>query len=67
MKHLIAVLAASTALAGCATRPAEIPAPPVEAPAAGTVASISVKEGQPVDEATRVRGIAAAVRGLRRP
>ena len=34
MKHLIAVLAASTALAGCATRPAEIPAPPVEAPAA---------------------------------
>ena len=34
MKHLIAVLAASTALAGCATRPAEIPPPPVEAPAA---------------------------------
>ena len=36
MKHLIAVLAASTALAGCATRPAEIPLLPVEAPAAPT-------------------------------
>ena len=30
MKHIIAVLAASTVLAGCATRPADIPPPPVE-------------------------------------
>ena len=30
MKKLIAVLAASTALAGCATRPADVPPPPVE-------------------------------------
>ena len=30
MKHMIAMLAASTVLAGCATRPADIPSPPVE-------------------------------------
>ncbi len=34
MKHLIAVLAAGTALAGCATRSTDVPPPPVEAPAA---------------------------------
>ena len=37
MKKLIAVLAAGTALAGCATRPADVLPPPAEAPAAPVV------------------------------
>jgi len=33
MYRLIVVLAASTALAGCVTRPADVPPPPIEEPA----------------------------------